>query len=546
MGSPVIRCQYIEHVGDHRGVMAFPTSIRATRTRFRLGLRSAHAVTPYFRRPMHHYPSMFGHPKEDTVAGIVVFLVAVPLCLGIAIACGVPPLSGLIAGIVGGLVAPFISRSALSVTGPAAGLTSIVLVELQRLGGIAPFLTAVIIAGFLQLLLGVLRSGRFAALVPSSVIKGMLAAIGITIIYKQIPVALGVTGGYANLGSELHTGATLIAAVSLLILYGWKYTPFVKFKLLSAALVVVVVSSVLAAVLQGTASMALTPAQFVDVPLGGIGALLAALPRPEFTAFMKPAVWMAGATIAIVASIETLLSLQAIDRLDPLKRHSPPDRELLAQGAANAVSGFLGGLPVTAVIVRSSANVAAGGRERMSALVHGLLLLGAVVFAGSLLNQIPLACLAAVLIQVGLNLCKPALFTTQVKLGMTQLLPFAITIAAVLALDLLKGVIVGIVVGIAFVLFENSKRAVVATRDAGGVWQMRFRRDGTFLSKPGIVSTLDEVDDGDVVVIDGANEYIDHDVKEVIATFIEDAHHRNISVTVMGIDLADVKGSGGH
>ncbi len=546
MGSPVIRCQYIEHVGDHRGVMAFLTSIRATRTRFRPGLRSAHAVTPYFRRPMHHYPSMFGHPKEDTVAGIVVFLVAVPLCLGIAIACGVPPLSGLIAGIVGGLVVPFISRSALSVTGPAAGLTSIVLVELQRLGGIAPFLTAVIIAGFLQLLLGVLRSGRFAALVPSSVIKGMLAAIGITIIYKQIPVALGVTGGYANLGSELHTGATLIAAVSLLILYGWKYTPFVKFKLLSAALVVVVVSSVLAAVLQGTASMALTPAQFVDVPLGGIGALLAALPRPEFTAFMKPAVWMAGATIAIVASIETLLSLQAIDRLDPLKRHSPPDRELLAQGAANAVSGFLGGLPVTAVIVRSSANVAAGGRERMSALVHGLLLLGAVVFAGSLLNQIPLACLAAVLIQVGLNLCKPALFTTQVKLGMTQLLPFAITIAAVLALDLLKGVIVGIVVGIAFVLFENSKRAVVATRDAGGVWQMRFRRDGTFLSKPGIVSTLDEVDDGDVVVIDGANEYIDHDVKEVIATFIEDAHHRNISVTVMGIDLADVKGSGGH
>ena len=181
---------------------------------------------------------MFGHPKEDTVAGIVVFLVAVPLCLGIAIACGVPPLSGLIAGIVGGLVVPFMSRSALSVTGPAAGLTSVVLVELQRLGGIAPFLTAVIIAGFLQLLLGVLRSGRFAALVPSSVIKGMLAAIGITIIYKQIPVALGVTGGYADLGSELHTGATLIAAVSLLILYGWKHTPFVKFKLLSPALVV--------------------------------------------------------------------------------------------------------------------------------------------------------------------------------------------------------------------------------------------------------------------------------------------------------------------
>jgi len=261
---------------------------------------------------------------------------------------------------------------------------------------------------------------------------------------------------------------------------------------------------------------------------------------------VRPDVWVAAATIAIVASVETLLSVQAVDRLDPLKRHSPPDRELLAQGAANTVSGFLGGLPVTAVIVRSGANVAAGGRERMSALVHGVLLLVAVIFAGSLLNMIPLACLAAVLIQVGLNLCKPALFTTQVKLGLTQLLPFAITIAAVLALDLLKGVIVGIVVGIAFVLYENSKRAVVSVRDEAGIWQMRFRRDGTFVSKPGIVSTLDEVDDGEAVVIDGTGEYIDHDVKEVLATFVADAQHRNIKVTVVGIDLTSAKAGGGH
>ena len=495
---------------------------------------------------MHHYPSMFGNPKEDAVAGVVVFLVALPLCLGIAIACGVPPVSGLIAGIVGGLVVPFISRSALSVTGPAAGLTSIVLVELQALGGIAPFLTAVIIAGLLQFLLGVLRTGKFAALVPSSVIKGMLAAIGITIVYKQLPVALGVIGGFANIADQVHGGATLIAAVSLVILYGWKHTPLAKIHLISPALVVVIGTSVMAAIFQGMPSLALTPSQFVDVPLGGVGALFAALPRPDFAAFLSPAAWIAGATIAIVASIETLLSVQAVDRLDPLKRHSPPDRELLAQGAANAVSGFLGGLPVTAVIVRSGANVAAGARERMSAFVHGLLLLVAVIFAGPLLNRIPLACLAAVLIQVGLNLCKPALFTTQMKLGITQLLPFALTITAVLALDLLKGVIVGIFIGIVFILYENSKRAVVATRDAAGIWQLRFRRDGTFLSKPGIVSTLDQVDDGEVVVIDGADEYVDHDVKEVLATFIEDAHHRNITVTVLGIDLTDVKGGRGH
>ncbi|MCC6242853.1 MAG: SulP family inorganic anion transporter [Gemmatimonadaceae bacterium] len=495
---------------------------------------------------MHHHPSMFGHIKEDSVAGVVVFLVALPLCLGIAIACGLPPVSGLIAGIVGGMVVPFISRSPLSVTGPAAGLTSIVLVEVQHLGGIAPFLTAVIIAGALQFVLGVIRAGRFAALVPSAVIKGMLAAIGITIVYKQLPVAFGVTGGIGDIASQFNTGAALIAGVSLAILMGWKHTPLSKFKLISPALIVVVLASVMAAFLQSSPTMALEARHFVDVPLGGVGALYAALPRPDFSAFTMPAVWIAAATIAIVASIETLLSLQAVDRLDPLKRYSPPDRELLAQGSANLVSGFLGGLPVTAVIVRSGANVAAGGRERFSAFFHGVLLLVAVVFAGPLLNKIPLACLAAVLIQVGLNLCKPALFTTQVKLGMTQLLPFALTIAAVLALDLLKGVIVGIVMGIAFVLYENSKRAVVAEKDERGIWQMRFRRDGTFVSKPGIVTTLEEVEDGEEVVIDGTGEYIDHDVKEVIATFIEDAHHRNIKVSVVGIDLSSATPGGGH
>jgi MFS superfamily sulfate permease-like transporter len=494
---------------------------------------------------MHHYPSMFSHPKEDAVAGLVVFLVALPLCLGIAIACGVPPVSGLVAGIVGGLVVPIISRSPLSVTGPAAGLTSIVLVEVQHLGGLEPFLSAVVLAGGLQFALGVLQMGRFAALVPSAVIKGMLAAIGVTIVWKQLPVAFGSSGGVLDIPAQLHGGAALIALLSLGILYGWKYTPLARFKLLSPALVAVVVASVVARWLAGMPELGLSAAHFVDVPLGGIATLYAALPRPEMAGFASPAVWVAAATIAIVASIETLLSLQAVDRLDPLKRHSPPDRELLAQGTANAVSGLLGGLPVTAVIVRSGANVAAGGRERMSALLHGLLLFGAVVFAGPLLNMIPLACLAAVLIQVGLNLCKPALFSTQVRLGITQLLPFALTIAAVLALDLLKGVIVGILVGIAFVLYENSKRAVVATR-ADGVLKMRFRRDGTFISKPGIVSALDDVGDGETVVIDGAGEYIDHDVKEVLATFIEDAKHRNIRVSLVGIDLGLARAGGGH
>jgi len=490
--------------------------------------------------------NMFAYPRQDIVAGIVVFLVALPLCLGIAVACGVPPVSGLVAGAVGGLVVPWLSRSPLSVTGPAAGLTAIVLTEIEVLGSFELFLTATLIAGVLQVLLGVIKSGRYAALVPSSVIKGMLAAIGITIIWKQIPAAFGVTGGLGDILSNVHLGAVLVTAVSLVVLYGWKHTPMGKIAFLSPALIVVVASSAMAAAFGGQGTLGLAPEQFVTVPLGGVQALAAALPRPDFAGLTMPAVWIAAITVAVVASIETLLSLQAVDRLDPMRRTSPPDRELLAQGAANTVSGFLGGLPVTAVIVRSGANVAAGGRERMSALVHGVLLVLAVVLAASLLNMIPLAALAAVLIQVGLNLCKPALFTSQVKLGWTQLAPFALTIMAVLALDLLKGVIVGIFVGIGFVLYQNARGAIAQERAPNGSLVLRFRRDGTFLSKPAIIAALDAVDEGERVLIDGTGEYIDHDVKEVLATFLSDAPRRNILATVTGIDLSMAGVGGGH
>lgn len=489
---------------------------------------------------------MFAYPRQDAVAGIVVFLVALPLCLGIAVACGAPPVSGLVAGAVGGLVVPWLSRSPLSVTGPAAGLTAIVLTQVQVLGSFELFLTATLLAGVMQALLGVLRSGRYAALVPSAVIKGMLAAIGITIIWKQLPATFGVTGGLGDILGNVHLGAMVLTAVSLAILYGWKYTPLGKIAFLSPALIVVLVSSAMAVAFGASPTLAIAPDQLVVVPLGGVQALADALPRPDFAGLTMPAVWIAAMTVAVVASIETLLSLQAVDRLDPLRRTSPPDRELLAQGAANAASGFLGGLPVTAVIVRSGANVAAGGRERLSALVHGVLLVLAVVLAAPLLNMIPLAALAAVLIQVGLNLCKPALFTTQVKLGWTQLAPFALTIIAVLALDLLKGVIVGIVVGIGFVLFQNARGALAEERAPNGSLVLRFRRDGTFLSKPAIIAALDAVPEGERLLIDCTGEYIDHDVKEVLATFLADAPRRNILATVTGIDLSMASVGGGH
>jgi MFS superfamily sulfate permease-like transporter len=330
------------------------------------------------------------------------------------------------------------------------------------------------------------------------------------------------------------------------VLYGWKRTPLARIQLLSPALVAVVLAGTLAALFRGSPTLALTPGQFVAVPLGGMDALASALPRPDMGAFLEKDIWIVAATIAIVASIETLLSLQAVDRLDPLQRHSPPNRELLAQGAANSLSGFLGGLPVTAVIVRSGANVAAGGRERLSALVHGLLLLGAVVLAGAALNLIPMACLAAVLIQVGLNLAKPSLFRAQARLGAMQFLPFALTIASVLWLDLLKGVVVGVLIGVAFVLHQNSKGAVVVERTEGGTVRVRFRRDGTFLSKPGIVTALEEIEDGQTVEIDATGEFLDQDVKELLSSFVQDAHSRGITVRLRGVDLAGVPAGGGH
>jgi MFS superfamily sulfate permease-like transporter len=490
--------------------------------------------------------SFFSYPKQDLVAGAVVFLVALPLCLGIAVACGVPPVSGLIAGVIGGLVVPLVSRSPLSVTGPAAGLTSIVLLEVERLGGIAPFVAAVVVAGFLQIAFGVVKAGRFAALVPSSAIKGMLAAIGITIVLKQIPVALGVTGGFMDIPSQFSMGPAVLAAISLAILFIWPKTPLKKITFLPAALVVVVLCTVLGIVLEGVPALSLADHHKVVVPTGGAAGLWAALSHPPPSAFLDSGVWIAGITIAIVASIETLLSLQAVDRLDPLRRQSPPDRELVAQGLANTASGLLGGLPVTAVIVRSGANVAAGGRERLSALFHGLLLLGAVLAAAGLLNQIPLACLAAVLIVVGINLAKPSLFISQAKLGRDQLIPFLITIIAVLSLDLLKGVVLGVIVALVFTLHQNASGTIHQSKDPDGATRLRFRRDATFLTKPQLLRLLEAVPSGSAVVIQADGEYVDLDAKEAIATFLQDAPRRNIRMRVEGIDMSNAAPGGGH
>lgn len=479
----------------------------------------------------------FESPRQDLIAGAVVFLVALPLCLGIAVACGVPPVAGLIAGVVGGIVVPLISRSPLSVTGPAAGLTSVVLLEVEQLGSLQTFLAAVVIAGGLQVVLGLVRAGRFSALVPSAAIKGMLAAIGITILLKQLPAAAGVVGAIKDIPALWHKGPALVAALSLAILLIWPRTPLKRLTFLPAALVVVVLSTVLASLMEGTA-WALLPMHHVVVPDGGPSGLWAALTHPRLESFGRGDVWVAGLTIAIVASIETLLSVQAVDRLDPLQRRSPPDRELVAQGFGNIVSGFVGGLPVTAVIVRSGANVAAGGRDRLSTMFHGALLFVAVASAASLLNQIPLACLAAVLIVVGLNLAKPSLFIQQAKLGLDQFLPFLATIVAVLATDLLKGVVFGVVLSLGFTLHQNSVGAITKTVDDDGTIRLTFRRDATFLTKPQMMRELEAVPDNGAVIVDTTGEYVDLDAREALAQFVHDAEERGIRAEVLGVTLA--------
>lgn len=487
---------------------------------------------------------MFSYPTHDFVAGIVVFLVALPLCLGIAIASGVPPVSGLVAGIVGGLVVPFLSRSPLSVTGPAAGLAAVVLVEVEAIG-LQGFLMASVLAGLMQVAFGLLRTGVYSTLVPSSVIKGMLAAIGATIVLKQVPTALGVKS-LTEIASYVHPGSAVIAVVSLVVLYAWRASPLQRVYWLPPALVVVALATGLSEVFGAfVPALALESKHLVSVPTGGVTALVSALPRPEFGAVTQMSTWIVAATIAIVASLETLLSLQAVDRLDPLHRRSPPDTELVAQGVGNIVSGLFGGLPITAVIVRSGANVAAGGRERMSALVHGVLLVIAVVALGPVLNHIPLACLAAVLIQVGLSLCRVSLWQEQYRLGFDQFAPFVITVAAILYEDLLVGVMIGIVVGVGFVLRQAARGTVVVTEDEGQ-WLFRLRRDGTFVAKAALQSAFDLVPDGGKAILDATGEYMDHDMKELVAAFQIEATRRKIEFAVKGLDLSGVSGGGAH
>lgn len=509
---------------------------------------------------MKSYLSTIG---KDLPAGVVVFLVALPLCLGIALASGAPLMSGLISGIIGGIIVGFLSGSHLSVSGPAAGLTVIVLDAITELGSFEIFLSAVAIAGALQLILGYAKAGIIGLYFPVSVIKGMLAAIGIILIMKQLPHFMGIdqdafgemnfvgTDGrntfeeLAFAFSSIHQGALLVGTLSLLIMLGWDN--YIKDRLGPLRLVPGALLAVVAAVLGNKLLPSIDPSfaiggnHLVSIPAIDLSNR-STLPLPDFGALLDPAVWKVAIVIAIIASLETLLSVEAVDKLDPHRRHTPTNRELKAQGVGNLLSGLLGGLPMTAVIVRSSANVEAGAESKMSAVYHGLLLLVCVLLIPGLLNLIPLSALAAVLLVVGFKLTKPELYRSQMRNGMRQFLPFIVTILAILFSDLLTGILVGMTVAVFYILQTNYKTPYFYHEelhpDRGGhkVIRLVLSEHVSFLNKASLQLTLDHLPENSEVVIDGSKSAeIDFDALKIIKDFKIQARDKGIQLELVGI-----------
>ncbi len=493
--------------------------------------------------------------SSDVPSGLVVFLVALPLCLGIALASGAPLFSGIIAGIVGGIVVGALSGSQVSVSGPAAGLTVIVLNAITTLGTFESFLLAVVLAGIFQFILGLVNAGIIGHFFPSSVIKGMLTAIGLILILKQIPHALGDDRDYEgdehffqpdgeNTFTEIalalqniDTGALIISLISLCILIGWdkkaiKSQPWSK--MIPGPLVAVVVGILINQLLylKYFPSLFLGEKHLVSLPESeSVSEFFSVFTFPDFSQIGNTQVWVVAATIAIIASLETLLSLDAADKLDPYKRIAPTNQELRAQGIGNFLSGLIGGLPVTAVIVRSTANISSGAKSKLSAIFHGILLISSVIFFPHVLNLIPLSALAAILLTVGYKLASPGVFKDQYQKGFNQFLPFVITVIAILLTDLLIGISIGIVIGLYYVLKANLHKAITVTKKSDSEYVVAFEKDVSFLNKAHLRISLREIPENATVTIDESHSiFIDRDIVETVEDFMTSSKTKGIKV----------------
>ncbi len=499
--------------------------------------------------------------STDFPSSVVVFLVALPLCLGIALASGAPLFSGLMAGIVGGIIVGALSGSSLSVSGPAAGLTSIVLVAIKDLGTFEIFLFSVVVAGVLQIILGLVRAGSIGHFFPVAVIKGMLAGIGLILILKQIPHAVGFDADFEgdesffqpdgrNTFSEIleafnyiSPGAVIISVISVLLLISWNSNFLLRyrfFRVVPAPLVVVIVGIGLNAIYKISSPDLVIGAQhLVSLPSYSDSGLSAFFTFPDFSAWQNPKVYTTAITLAVVASLETLLSIEACDKMDPIRRSTPLNRELHAQGFGNVVSGFLGGLPVTSVIVRSSANVNSGARSKASTISHGVILLLSVVLIPQLLQLIPLSCLAGILLVTGYKLTKPSSYVEMFRKGYVQFLPFVATVLFVLFTNLLLGVFLGIVIALIFILITNFKKAIIVVSEKER-YMIKFTKDVTFLNKAALREELARIPNDSQLVIDATRAgFVDADILETISDFTETAKTKNIIIDINGLKLPD-------
>lgn len=503
---------------------------------------------------------MFKNLKSDLPASIVVFFVALPLCLGIALASGAPLFSGVISGIVGGIVVGALSGSNVGVSGPAAGLAAIVLTAIASLGGYENFLVALVLGGIIQVIFGVLKAGVIGYYFPSSVIKGMLTGIGIIIILKQIPHFFGYDiepigadsfieasgentfSAIFNILDNITTGSLLIGVIALLIILLWDNVLAKKakfFTVIQGPLVAVVLGIIYYLVTKSNEVLAISKSHLVSVPIPkDVSSFIDQFSFPNFSAITNPDVWVVAFTIALVASLETLLCVEATDKIDPEKNVTPTNRELLAQGTGNVVSGLIGGLPITQVIVRSSANIQSGGKTKMSAIFHGILLLISVVLIPDLLNKIPLSVLAAVLIIVGYKLAKPVLFKQMYKLGWKQFVPFIVTVVGIVFTDLLVGISLGLFVGIIVILlksYQNSHFLHIEDNSNGKhKIKMTLAEEVTFFNKGAILKELDRLPHETHLEINLLKtRYLDNDIIEILEDFIYKAKERNIDLKLV-------------
>jgi len=493
--------------------------------------------------------NLFKYWKKDVLASLVVFFVALPLCLGIALASGAPLFSGLIAGIIGGIVVGLVSKSNIGVSGPAAGLAVIVLNAITDLGGYEIFLVAVVLAGIFQIVMGILKAGVIGYYFPSSVIKGMLCAIGILIFVQQIPLALGFTGNmemdridFSSLQDKVTPGVILIAVISLLILLIWDEFLAKKnnfFKLIPAPLIAVIGGIVLYLTLGQSGDFALHQSQLVNVPIPeDFDSFISNFTFPDFSALSNGAIYLTAATIAVVASLETLLSVEATDKLDPMKRQTPTSHELVAQGVGNTLSGLIGGLPITQVVVRSSANVMSGGLSKLSAVLHGFLLLLSIILIPKLLNLVPQAVLASVLLVIGYKLANPKRFVEMYQLGKEQFIPFMVTVIAIVATDLLKGIIAGLAVGVVVLLLKSytNSHAMLIKEFKGkqNLYHMNLAEEVTFVNRGSIVKELDALPLGAFLELDfRKTKILDYDILEYLDEFKVKAKNNDIQIKII-------------